>query len=173
MFWEQFHTIERDANFTSISFFELITIYLHRSSMRNEQAMANYPWFCRSISHRALGAIARVTRSKGSRVISQHAATPGLIESDPVFNLGTKCFKDHPGIVCEIGNEFLLIQESTVPLIEFVGKIPMEQCDHWGNPCCDQIIDKLGIELQAFLVDRVVATTERNDAGPILFYQNQ
>jgi hypothetical protein len=108
-----------------------------------------------------------VARGEGTIVISKHTDTPGLVESDPVLDLGSKGLEYHTGVVSEVGNEFLLVERSTVPLVELIWKIPVVEGNHRGNARIDQIIHKLLVELYASLVDRVVPAAERDNAGPI------
>jgi hypothetical protein len=42
----------------------------------------------------------------------------------------------------------------------------VEQCDHRLDAVGQQLIDKIDVVLQTFVVDRVVAATERNDTRP-------
>ena len=161
------HTVQRNANLTTVPFFEFIAVNLHRGSVGNQQAVADNPRLSRAVSHRALDAITRVARGEGTIVISKNTDTPGLIESDPVLDLGSKGLEYHSGIACEVGDEFLLVERSTVPLVKLIRKVPVVESNHGGNARINQVIHKLLVELYAFLVDRIVPAAERDNARPI------
>ena len=128
--------------------------------------MADNPRLRRAISHRALSAVTRVAWSEGTIVISKDTNAPRLIEGNPVLDLGSKGLEYHASIVCEVSNELLLVERSTVALIELIRKIPMEQGNHGRNSGINQVIHKLLVELYAFLVDWIVPPAEGDNARP-------
>jgi hypothetical protein len=101
-----------------------------------------------------------------TRVVSKYRAAPGLIESNPVLDLGSEGLENQAGVVGKVGNKFLLVQEPSVTLVQLIWKIPVEKCDHWDDARFNEIINKFHVELQALLIDGVITATEGNKAGP-------
>lgn len=135
--------------------------------MCHENIVSHDPWLCRAVANGTFRSVARAARSKSASVVAQNAATPWLIESDPVLDLGAKGFENQSSIVSKVGDEFLFVQKSAIPLVQFFRQVPMEECYHGRDTGGEQVIHEFEIELQAFLIDWVVATPKGNDARPI------
>lgn len=63
-------------------------------------------------------------------------------------------------------DKLVFVQHALIPLVQIVGEIPVEQRNHRLDACLDKIVHKLDVMLETFLVDRIIASTERDDAGP-------
>jgi hypothetical protein len=59
--------------------------------------------------------------------------------------------------------ELFFVEHASVSLHQRVGKIPVEERDEGLDTRCVQVVDELGVELEALSVDRVISPTERDD----------
>ncbi|KAI6772325.1 hypothetical protein HG530_003283 [Fusarium avenaceum] len=66
----------------------------------------------------------------------------------------------------EIKRELFAVHEATIAAVQLVGDIPVEKGDKGGNAGVKKVVNKLAVVVNSSLVDRVFATTERNDSGP-------
>mmetsp|Transcript_16544 Transcript_16544/g.39723 ORF Transcript_16544/g.39723 Transcript_16544/m.39723 type:complete len:223 (-) Transcript_16544:156-824(-) len=87
------------------------------------------------------------TGGMGSRLVAVLAEHPGLVERDPVFDHGQLGKHDvgesHKGI-----HHFLLTP------IKSSGEVPVVEGDDWLDPCQNQRVCQLAIELDPWLVPR-------------------
>lgn len=74
--------------------------------------------------------------------------------------------EDNPRVVGKVRHKFLLVQEPAIPLLQLERQVPVEKRDQWRDPRSVQVVHELDIVLEALLVDRVVASAERDDARP-------
>ena len=63
-------------------------------------------------------------------------------------------------------DKLVLVQHALIPLVQVIWEIPMEKRKHWLDASLDKVVHKFDVMLEALLVDRVIASTERDDAGP-------
>lgn len=116
----------------------------------------------------AFGAVGRVARSEEAGVVPQDSGAPGLVEGDPVFDAGAHGLENDAGIAREVGDEFGLVEQAAVPVVQRGGQIPMEQRDHRGDARGEQVVGELDVVVEAFLVDGVVAAAKGYDARPVV-----
>jgi hypothetical protein len=69
-------------------------------------------------------------------------------------------------VVLEIQGELLLVQETTISLLERIWEIPVVQSDERCDSSCEKVINELDIVVDTSLVDGVVTATQRDDSGP-------
>jgi hypothetical protein len=131
-----------------------------------EKTVTHDPRFPRAITDRALGPVTRSAGSKLTNVISEDATTPRFVECDPVLNFGAKSLENHPCVIFKVCNEFFLVQEASVTLVEFIREIPMEQGNEGDNPSGMQVVNEFHIMLYTFLINRIVSAAEWDNTGP-------
>lgn len=134
--------------------------------MSNQKRVPHYPRLSAAVTFGALVPVAAATRSEQTSTVSKNTGAPRFIERDPEFNLRAEGFETHPGVVFKVLDELVLVQHAVVPLVQVVGQIPVEQRDHRLDARLNKIVCELDIMLEALLVDRVIASTERNDTRP-------
>ena len=103
--------------------------------MSHKEIVAHDPALARAIALCALAAITRAARGKLTHVVSKDAATPRLIERNPMLYLRAKRPKDNTSIVCKISNKLVFVQKTTVALIQFIREIPVEEGDERRDAC--------------------------------------
>lgn len=124
--------------------------------MSNQEIVSNLPALPTAISYWGLRSITSMSRGKQSRIVPQNRAAPGLIKCNPMLDLGNSV-KQRPRIMREIGHKLLLIQQSTISLIQRIGQVPMEQCHKGSDAFCEQVIYEFLVESYASRVYGVVA----------------
>lgn len=158
-------TVECDTNLATRSLLELFTVGLDRQTVGNENVMADDPRLGAAVTNVTLCSIARVSRGELSHVVSQHCRTKGLVERDPILDLG-QCGEHDLGIVGKIRRKLVLVQETAISFVKLIGQVPMEQGDKRHNAGVEQVVDKLDIVFKTLFVDGVISATEGNDSRP-------
>ena len=128
--------------------------------------MSHNPWFTAAVTHGALRPVTGPARGEQAGVVPQDGAAPRLVEGDPMLHLGSEGLEDKPCVVCIVLDEFVLVQETSVPFVEFIGDIPVEEGDHRDDPGSVQVIHQFDIVLQALLIDGIISSAQRDDTGP-------
>lgn len=105
-------------------------------------------------------------RCKHPGIVPQDGATPRLIERDPMLHLGTQGIEDHTRIVRKVRHELLLVEHAPVPLVQRIGQVPVEQRDQGRDPRGVQVVHEFEVEVQALLIDGVIASAQGDDTGP-------
>ena len=160
-------TVEGDANLSTMSWLELLSEDLHSSTVSNEEGVSHNPALPAAITLGALSPIRSTTRRKETGVVAQDRAAPWLVEGDPMLDLRGQSLEDDARVVRIVRDEFLLIQHAAISLVELVGQIPVEEGDHGGDSCGEQIFHELDVVLEAFLVDGVVTAAKGDDTRPV------
>ena len=159
-------TIQRDTDLAAILGFEILSVGFDGRTMCNQQRVPHDPGLSAAIAFRTLRAVTCTAGSKEARTIAQNGTAPGLIESNPELDTRTERLEAHPSIVLEILNELVLVQHATVPLVQVVRQVPMEESDHGFDASSTQVVDEFHIVLESLFADGVVAAAEGDDAGP-------
>ena len=159
-------TVQGDPDLSAILLLELLAIYLHSCTMSDQDVVSNRPCLPRAVTNRALLPVTGMTRRKLSNAISKHRATPGLIVRDPELDLRSHRLENEPRVVDEILHVLLFVQESTVAVMQTLRQIPVEKRYHWLDIVGQELVHQVHVVLQAFLIDRIIAAAEGNDAGP-------
>jgi hypothetical protein len=133
--------------------------------VRNQDVVSDDPGFPSAVTNLGLAAVGGMARREVTAVVRQNRRTPGLVEGDPVLAFRDG-LEDGAGIVLKVKRELLLVQETTIPLVKLVGKIPVEESDEGLDASRKKVIDEFDVVVDALLVDGVVATSQRDDSRP-------
>lgn len=112
-----------------------------------------------AITNRVLLAITRTSRRMLANIETEHGATPGFVEGNPVLDFMSKALEGDAGEVRIVSHEFVLVEGTAVSLEQLIGKIPVVQGDERLDSSGVQIVDELGVKVYSLLVDGVVSAT--------------
>lgn len=127
--------------------------------------MSNNPRLARGVTLSTLVAVGTTSWRKGTSAVTKNRGAPGFIQGNPVLALGNR-LKDDTGVVFKIQRKLLAAAETAIALLKLLGNVPVREGDEGSDASVEEVIDKLSIMVNAGLVDRIVATTERDDARP-------
>lgn len=119
-----------------------------------------------------------------SRVLS--ARGTHLVERDPVLHPVAECLEADLGKVRKVRIELLFglagCEEASIPILQGLGQVPVEECDEGCDPRFHKLVNlrylslrapffaysthESRVPLQAFPVDGITSTAERDDARP-------
>jgi hypothetical protein len=131
----------------------------------DEDVVADDPGFGGRVAFGRLLAVGGVAGSEDTEIVAENGAAVGLVEGDPVLHLGEGLVHD-AGVADEVGDEFILVEEALIAVVEFVGKVPVEECDQRSDAGGEKVIDELDIVVETLLVDGVIPTAKRDHTGP-------
>ena len=157
------HTIQSDTDLSSILGFEVLPVNLDSSGMCQQDVMSDDPRLSAAITNSISLSIAGMARGKHADIVAEDGTAVWFVECDPVLDLGEGLEHDS-GVVGIISNEVLLVQETSISFVEFIRQIPVEESDERDDAGGEKIIDHFDVKLEASLVDRVITTSQRDDA---------
>lgn len=163
--WEGPVAVEGDADYTVRLTFEFISISFHGGAVGDQDVVRNYPGFFAGIADWVFHAIGGAAWRKGTGAVAEDSAAVGFVEGDPMANFG-QGFEADTCVVFEISDELVFVEEAAIGFLEVVGKIPVEEGDHWSDAGVKKIIDELHVVVDSCLGDEVFATAIGDNSGP-------
>lgn len=127
--------------------------------------MADDPGLPAGIANGGLASVRCVARGEVASAVTKNRAAPGFVVGNPVLAFGNG-LEDDAGVVLVVERELGPVQQTAVPLVETVGKVPVVQCDIRLDAGLKEVINELDVVVQASLVDGIITTTKGDDAGP-------
>jgi hypothetical protein len=118
--------------------------------------MFHNPRLDATIPLRALCSIARAARGEVPDAVAEDRAAPGLVEGDPMADLGAHGREDDTRVADVVGDEIVLVEETAVASVERLGKIPVEERDHGDDAGGEEVVDEGDVEVEAFFVDGIM-----------------
>lgn len=156
-------TVQGDADLATMDGLEVVPVSLHCTTVGDQQVVADGPGLASTVADGRFGAIRSVAGGEVAAVVAKNGRAPGLVEGDPVLALGNG-LEHNTSIILEIERKLGPVQKTTVALVQRIRKIPVVKGDERGNASLKEVINELDVVVNALLVDRIVATTERNDS---------
>jgi hypothetical protein len=96
---------------------------------------------------------------------TQRKRNARLVECNPVLDTVTHSLEDDTSVARKVLDPFVLVAQRTpVLLVKSLRCVPVVQSHKRRDACCDQVVDKLHVVLETFLVDGIVATAFGDDA---------
>lgn len=129
--------------------------------------MSHNPRLDATIPLRALRSIARAVQGEVPGAVAEDGAAPGLVEGDPMADLGAHGREDDRRVADVVGDEVVLVEETAVAAVEGLGEIPVEERDHGDDACGEEVVDEGDVDVEAFFVDGIMAASEGDDARPL------
>lgn len=157
--------VEDNGNLTAVGGLKVITVGLDSTAVGEEEVVADDPGLGGAVTHGALLPVGGAARGELANAVAEDGRAPGLVEGDPVLDLGEGLEAD-AGKVLKVQGELLAVQQAAVALVELVGHVPVGQGDVGDDALGEQVIAELGVVVEAGLVDGVVAAALGDDARP-------
>jgi hypothetical protein len=134
--------------------------------MGDENVVANLPRFCAAVANLALLPVAGVSRCKLANTVAQNRTAPRLVVGDPELDLRSQSLEHELAVADKVLDVLLLVQQTSVPVVQSLRQVPMEKSDHGLYTVGQQLIDQIDVVLQALVIDRIVTATEWNHSRP-------
>lgn len=112
-----------------------------------------------TITNRVLLAITRSSRRMLADIETEHGATPGFVEGNPMLDFVSEALECDAGEVRIVGHEFVFVEGAAVSLEQLVGEIPVVQGDEGLDSSGVEIVDEFGVKVYSLLIDGIISAT--------------
>jgi hypothetical protein len=132
----------------------------------DQDVVPDSPRLGAAVANLTLVPVTGVTWSELANAVPENRAAPGLVVGNPELHLGPESLEHELAVADKVLDVLLLVQQTSVPVMEALRQVPVEERDHGLDVVGQQLVDEVDVVLQALVVDGVITTAERNHARP-------